>query len=85
MKEENREAIKFAAILSLSGCLFLLFITFLSAYNHPTKSVTIFVDNQGEGSVELFAIFPVIGALAAGGLFLSGKDMFIINRRRKEK
>jgi hypothetical protein len=73
-----KETIKlFGQILIFSGFL-IFFYTFMTAYNHPTKTVVVDINSFGESGIEYWIVFA---QFSIGGLsiYLSCRD-FILER-----
>lgn len=66
----------------LIGGFFLLFNTFLSAYLHPSKTVTICVDMLGEANLEF--VLLCVGAVVVGWFMFDVRKRVIERMREGE-
>ena len=53
----------FSGFLFSSGMSMLLFLTWLTAYFHPSKTVLVTINKSGEANLELFMFFILINFL----------------------
>lgn len=81
-KQHFNESIVFIGLMCLMGCYILTVMTFVDAYAHPTKSVTIYIDNHGEAFFEVFIMLPIIGFFAFWAIYIS---IIRLGKTNKEK